>query len=70
MSHYVAMIVQPDGVARYLVRGRLTDCQRIATHYPHPSNARQAIKSYVRRHTFHDVFTGVIDTNDPERGIL
>ena len=68
MSRYIAMVVQRDGVQRYLTRGRLTDWQRNATHYPHPSNARQALAKFLSRHPTLDCATDVIDANDPERG--
>lgn len=72
MSRYLARIVQRDGNATYLVRGKLTDWQRGATHYPHPSNAHQAIARFLnaRKLRTGDVYFDVIDTRDPERGSL
>ena len=66
MSRYVAYVVQPDGVFRYTVLGRLTDSQDKATRYYHPSAARRAASDYVRKHVGNFV-TGIIDTRDPER---
>lgn len=66
MSRYIVQIVERDGVARYLTRGRLTDWGRNATHYPHPSNAEQALASFRAKHSTLVAATSVIDTrNEP-----
>jgi hypothetical protein len=43
---YVARVVWPDGVARFLFRGRLMDDSSNATQHPHPSNAQRAVDRY------------------------
>lgn len=70
MSRYVAGIVQRDGVMRYLVRGRLTDMQSVATHYPRPSSAKRAIARALNQWKWSTdrCATVVYDTRDPERG--
>lgn len=70
--HYLARVVQRDGVARFLTRGQLTDWSRNATLYSHPSAARRAIARFLnaRNQPTNDFITDVIDANDPERGAL
>jgi len=67
MSLYVAWIVQPDGVRRYLVKGRLAGDLDNATHHSHPSGARRALKDFARRHPFLNYVAGINDTTDLER---
>jgi hypothetical protein len=70
MSRYVVAIVQRDGVARYLMRGRLTDWQDHASKYPHPSNANQALDRFRARYPKLDCATYLCDLRDPERVLL
>lgn len=67
MSRYVSCVVYRDGVPRYLNRGKLTTVSDNATHYYHPSNARQGLKRYKDKHPRDDFHTEVYDTRDWER---
>ena len=46
---YYARIVLLDGNVTYLGRGRRFDLKERATAYPHPSNARQALKRWLAK---------------------
>lgn len=72
MGRYVVRVVERDGVARFLVRGRLTDWSAKATHYPHPSNARRAAAAFAakRPYLIGNSVVDVLDYNDPERGVV
>lgn len=67
MSLYLARVVQRDGVARYLSRGRLVDLSSNATHYGAPSAARVAIDRFLAKRP--GLIADVIDANDPERRV-
>ena len=69
MGQYLAQIIQRDGVARYLVRGKLTDWHRLATSYASPSNARVAIKMFMKDKNHRDYAANIIDKWDWERNI-
>lgn len=71
MSRYIVRVIYPDGTARFLMRGKLTDRQVNATHYAHPSNARQAEERFMaRRGSMRGpVYTDVVDTRDEERTV-
>lgn len=47
---YVAYVVEPDCIQRFLYRGRLVDDFQNATQHPHPSNAQRAADSYRAKH--------------------
>lgn len=69
MSRYVVRIVQRDGNPTFLVRGKLTDWQERATHYPHPSSAERARLSFMKGRHPGNYYSDVIDTRDPERTV-
>lgn len=58
---YVAYAVWPDGIQRFLWRGRLVDDARKATQHPHPSSAQRAADAYRAKHP--RCIVGFIDPN-------
>lgn len=67
MSRYIVRIIGPAGMETYLARGREVGRQETATHYPHPSNARQAGQAYRAKRAGEAFTYDVQDTRDPER---
>jgi hypothetical protein len=67
MSRYVVQITGPSGLSRYLSRGKLVESMEQASHYPHPSNAREALGGFTTKGGMQGRVASLIDTRDHER---
>ena len=65
MSRYVVEVKDPKGKVGYLCLGRVVRYEN-AQRYPHPSNARQALKSY--RAKLRKQYTDTLMTIQDRRG--